>query len=122
MSSTDSETASDNEPDHHPQKRRKLNDDAELGSKYEWRQQSISPPRLRRNNGGSTEISKVKAFSPKPHEVKPMAMSSPFQLTHIKDLPDHLNVDTIKLSDILGDPLIKECWQFNYLFDLDFLM
>jgi hypothetical protein len=22
----------------------------------------------------------------------------------------------------LGDPLIKECWNFNFLFDLDFVM
>lgn len=32
------------------------------------------------------------------------------------------NVDTVKLRDILGDPLIKECWQFNYCFDVDWLM
>jgi len=47
---------------------------------------------------------------------------SPFQLTRIRDLPASSNVDTIGLSDILGDPLIKECWQFNYLFNLEFLM
>ncbi|KAI5288631.1 hypothetical protein KEM54_005051, partial [Ascosphaera aggregata] len=32
------------------------------------------------------------------------------------------NVDTVQLQDILGDPLIKECWQFNYCFDVDWLM
>ncbi|KAL1957546.1 hypothetical protein VTO42DRAFT_5773 [Malbranchea cinnamomea] len=49
---------------------------------------------------------------------------SPFQLTHIRDLSDTsgYNLDTVKLRDILGDPMIKECWQFNYLFDVDFLM
>lgn len=47
---------------------------------------------------------------------------SPFQLTHIQDLPADYNADTVKLNDILGDPLIKECWQFNYLFDIDWLM
>jgi hypothetical protein len=47
---------------------------------------------------------------------------SPFQLTRIHELPDSCNVDTITLKDILCDPLIKECWQFNYLFDLDFVM
>jgi tyrosyl-DNA phosphodiesterase-1 len=49
---------------------------------------------------------------------------SPIQLTYIRGLPASLgnNVDTVKLKDILGDPLIKECWQFNYLFDVDFLM
>lgn len=48
--------------------------------------------------------------------------SSPIQLTRIRDLPPEQNVDAISLRDILGDPLIKECWQFNYLFDIEFLM
>lgn len=54
----------------------------------------------------------------------PRVIPSPIQLTHIKDLPDQrgLNVDTVRLRDILGDPMIRECWQFNYLFDVDFLM
>lgn len=47
---------------------------------------------------------------------------SPVQLTAIKDLHASLNIDTISLKDILGDPLIKECWLFNYLFDVDFVM
>lgn len=47
---------------------------------------------------------------------------SPVQLTAVKDLHPSLNIDTISLKDILGDPLIKECWLFNYLFDVDFLM
>lgn len=47
---------------------------------------------------------------------------SPFQLTRIRDLAPHQNVDTIELKDILGDPLIRECWNFNFLFDLDFVM
>lgn len=51
-------------------------------------------------------------------------ISSPIQLTHIRDFPESrgYNVDTVKLRDILGDPMIRECWQFNYLFDVDFLM
>lgn len=32
------------------------------------------------------------------------------------------NLDAVQLKDILGDPLIKECWNFNYLFDIDFVM
>ncbi|KAK0627520.1 tyrosyl-DNA phosphodiesterase I [Immersiella caudata] len=47
---------------------------------------------------------------------------SPFQLTRIKDLPNELNRDTVTLKDLLGDPLISECWEFNYLHDIDFLM
>lgn len=56
--------------------------------------------------------------------TKPRLLPSPFKLTHIRDLPDRrgLNHGAVKLSDILGDPMIKECWQFNYLFDVDFLM
>lgn len=56
--------------------------------------------------------------SASPIEVVP----SPVQLTAIKDLHASLNIDTISLKDILGDPLIKECWLFNYLFDVDFVM
>ncbi|EUC29259.1 hypothetical protein COCCADRAFT_8516 [Bipolaris zeicola 26-R-13] len=47
---------------------------------------------------------------------------SPVQLTRIERLPMEKNVDTVGLADLLGDPLIKECWNFNYLFDLDFVM
>jgi tyrosyl-DNA phosphodiesterase-1 len=49
-------------------------------------------------------------------------MKSPFQLTRITDLPPASNVHTVSLQDILGDPLISECWEFNYLHNLDFLM
>ena len=49
-------------------------------------------------------------------------IESPFRLTKIRDLPDEDNVDTITVYDILKDPMIKECWQFNYLFDIHFIM
>ncbi|KAF1361062.1 phospholipase D/nuclease [Lizonia empirigonia] len=49
-------------------------------------------------------------------------VASPFQLTKIRDLAPHQNVDTIELKDVLGDPAIRECWNFNFLFDLDFVM
>jgi len=65
---------------------------------------SVSPPPLRR------------ALQ------SPKTMKSPFQLTWIRDLPEASNVDAVSLKDILGDPLISECWEFNYLHDLDFLM
>jgi tyrosyl-DNA phosphodiesterase 1 len=52
----------------------------------------------------------------------PAAVSSPFQLTTTQDLPAALNADTVTLKDLLSDPLIAECWEFNYLHDLDFLM
>lgn len=31
-------------------------------------------------------------------------------------------METVQLRDLLGDPMIRECWQFNYLFDVDYLM
>jgi tyrosyl-DNA phosphodiesterase-1 len=43
-------------------------------------------------------------------------------LTRIAGLAAHQNVDAVGLGDLLGDPLIKECWNFNFLFDLDFVM
>ena len=50
------------------------------------------------------------------------SISSPVQLSQVEGLPSANNVDTVSLKDIVGDPLIKECWVFNYLFDVDFLM
>ncbi|KAF7558731.1 hypothetical protein G7046_g5432 [Stylonectria norvegica] len=47
---------------------------------------------------------------------------SPWQLTWIRDLPDDLNKDAVTLKELLGDPLISECWEFNYLHDIHFLM
>jgi tyrosyl-DNA phosphodiesterase-1 len=52
----------------------------------------------------------------------PQIIASPVQLTRIADLAAHQNVDAVGLGDLLGDPLIKECWNFNFLFDLDFVM
>lgn len=49
-------------------------------------------------------------------------ITSPIQLTRIKDLSDAENEDTVGLGEILGDPMIKECWNFNFLFDIDFVM
>ncbi|KAL1648440.1 glucosyltransferase [Diplodia intermedia] len=47
---------------------------------------------------------------------------SPVRLTRIRDLPPAANVGALALKDVLGDPLIVEMWQFNYMFDVDFLM
>ncbi|KAF2260754.1 phospholipase D/nuclease [Lojkania enalia] len=49
-------------------------------------------------------------------------LPSPIQLTRIKNLSPTANVDTVGLGDILGDPMIRECWNFNFLFDLDFVL
>ncbi|KAF4962336.1 hypothetical protein FSARC_9579 [Fusarium sarcochroum] len=65
-------------------------------------QRSISPPRKKTR--------------------KPTAIRSPWQLTWIQDLPESDNKDAVSLRDLLGDPLISECWEFNFLHDLPFLM
>ncbi|KAL8801101.1 MAG: hypothetical protein Q9182_004694 [Xanthomendoza sp. 2 TL-2023] len=46
---------------------------------------------------------------------------SPIQLSTVNGLAASNNVDTVGLKDILGDPLIRECWLFNYLIDVDFI-
>jgi hypothetical protein len=65
-------------------------------------QRSISPPR-KRNKQSAT-------------------IKSPWQLTWIQDLPESDNKDAVSLRDLLGDPLISECWEFNFLHDIPFLM
>ncbi|EGX92952.1 tyrosyl-DNA phosphodiesterase [Cordyceps militaris CM01] len=64
---------------------------------------SISPPRTKKHKSVDT-------------------VSSPFRLTWIRDLDEESNQDAITLTDLLGDPLISECWNFNYQHDIPFLM
>ncbi|KAG9669849.1 phospholipase D/nuclease, partial [Aureobasidium melanogenum] len=71
----------------------------------------ISPPPLARDKGKEKQQEEPTSTQP-----------SPFQLTRIRDLSASANVDTVTLSDILGDPMIKEQWQFNFLLDIDFIM
>jgi tyrosyl-DNA phosphodiesterase-1 len=63
-----------------------------------------------------------KAAETKPSSSTPSCFPSPFKLTKIRDLPPELNKDCISLKDILGDPIISECWQFNYMHDIDFIL
>lgn len=82
---------------------------------------SITPPLRQPTGQPSTSgpyISQVNA------PISSRVIPSPIQLTHIRDFSasSGYNTDSVKLRDILGDPLIKECWQFNYMFDVDFLM
>jgi tyrosyl-DNA phosphodiesterase-1 len=74
--------------------------------------ENISPPPLARNKGKEKQQ----------QEQHTITEPSLFQLTKIRDLPDSSNADTVTLSDILGDPMIKEQWQFNFLHDIDFIM
>jgi tyrosyl-DNA phosphodiesterase-1 len=89
-----------------PRKRRRLDDDEKANRTPFSRtlEKPVSPPPMHRTTNTSRKL------------------PSPFQLTHIHDLPTSSNVDAVGIKDILGDPLIAECWEFNYLHDLDFLM
>ncbi|EFR00029.1 tyrosyl-DNA phosphodiesterase 1 [Nannizzia gypsea CBS 118893] len=80
---------------------------------------SITPP-LSRIKQSRRPGSPLEPGLPSEQKIIP----SPIQLTHIRDINDSTgyNKDCIKLRDILGDPMIKECWQFNYLFDVDYIM
>lgn len=49
-------------------------------------------------------------------------ISSPFQLTKVTGLPSKDNIHTVNLHDILGDPLIKQAWIFNFCFDINWTM
>ena len=102
-------------PNEPSRKRRKLSneDDQTDRSKliHESLNKPVSPPPLRRSKATASEC-------PKANQM----IRSPFQLTRIRDLPASSNVDAVSLKDILGDPLISECWEFNYLHNLDFLM
>ncbi|PQE29186.1 hypothetical protein CJF30_00004225 [Rutstroemia sp. NJR-2017a BBW] len=90
-----------------PPKRRRLDEDDDTHDKELPRglERPISPPPTKRARGPG-----------------PTVIDSPFHLTSIQDLPPSSNADTISLKDILGDPLISECWEFNYLHNIDFLM
>ncbi|KAK1836939.1 tyrosyl-DNA phosphodiesterase I, partial [Podospora conica] len=95
----------------------------------------ISPPSRKRqlpdqpspNNKGKgiaapDEASSNTQTSPPSSPNPPERLRSPFQLTRIRDLPPELNKDTVTLPDLLGDPLISECWEFNYLHSIPFLL
>ncbi|RWA09538.1 hypothetical protein EKO27_g5558 [Xylaria grammica] len=89
-----------------PTKRRRLRDvDNETSERATPSSLShpISPPRKKKNREG-------------------IRIASPFRLTSIRDLSDAYNVGAVSLSDLVGDPLIAELWDFNYLHDVDFLM
>lgn len=81
--------------------------------------QPVSPPPLRRTKTASSIPQTPVATEPK---AVAEAIKSPFQLTWIQDLPNSSNVDAVSLKDILGDPLISICWNFNYLHDVEFFM
>jgi Tyrosyl-DNA phosphodiesterase len=93
----------------------------------------ISPPRRRRSEvvikdqslvevARNEGLNNVQSLNTPTQSDIASVLPSPFQLTSIQDLPATSNIDAVTLNDLLGHPLISECWEFNYLHDLDFLM
>lgn len=92
------------------------------------------PKRLRYNGQGDTPqrfvhspSSLSRDISPPPRRRAaqkngPAVQKSPFQLIRAQGVPDRFNQDTVTLKDILGDPLIRECWNFNYMHDIDYIL
>lgn len=78
---------------------------------------SVSPPLLKNRIDGS-DAQALDANNVKETQF----IASPIQLSKVENLPDRVNIDTVSLKDIVGHPLVKECWTFNYLIDVDFLM
>lgn len=74
------------------------------------------------DDSGPASLSRPIIPPPKRQREAPNITASPWQLTWIRDLPESLNRDAVTLKDLLGDPLISECWEFNYLHDIHFLM
>ncbi|KAK4100320.1 phospholipase D/nuclease [Parathielavia hyrcaniae] len=79
---------------------------------------AVSPPLKKRRPTAPAEDKEADVQS----SVRRRHFKSPLRLTRIRNLPPEMNKDTVTLNDILGDPLIAECWEFNYLHDIDFLM
>lgn len=59
---------------------------------------------------------------PKARTTTTRYLPSPFQLTYIRDLPPSHNMDAVTLQDLIGHPLLTECWQFNYLHSIPFIL
>jgi hypothetical protein len=75
-----------------------------------------------RDDSGPVSLSRPISPPRKRQRDAPNVIASSWQLTWIRDLPESLNRDAVTLKDLLGDPLISECWEFNYLHDIHFLM
>ncbi len=85
-----------------------------------------SPPPFRQSerhsDNGKENVTMRPATYSDSQTPSPGRIPSPIHLSTVNGLADSTNVDTVSLRDILGDPLIKECWLFNYLIDVHFVM
>ena len=68
---------------------------------------------------GAYEQAKKTCFG---HGSQSTHIQSPMRLNFMPEFPASSVRDTVRLGDILGNPLIRECWLFNYLFDVDFVL
>ncbi|MCJ1400895.1 hypothetical protein MMC11_004106 [Xylographa trunciseda] len=92
----------------------------------------ISPPVIRRSHKISIDLTEEDALATSGSVAPDLSkentqayiqlIPSPIHLTKVEGLSPALNADTVSLQDLVGNPLIRECWVFNYLFDVDFLM
>ncbi|KAF4339156.1 hypothetical protein FBEOM_6976 [Fusarium beomiforme] len=78
--------------------------------------------RLKELDANTPESLQRSISPPRKKTKKPSVLKSPWQLTWIRDLPEDDNKDTVTLKDLLSDPLISECWEFNFLHNISFLM
>ncbi|MCJ1312929.1 hypothetical protein MMC25_006605 [Agyrium rufum] len=98
------------------------------------RDRSISPPVIAKPSSepatisiphvaalSVTEVPRISSASPSMSTVNHL-ISSPFHLTTVHALTPSNNIDCVRLEELLHNPLIKECWAFNYLFDVGFLL
>ncbi|KAL8748409.1 MAG: hypothetical protein Q9184_007324 [Pyrenodesmia sp. 2 TL-2023] len=82
-----------------------------------------SPPAYRSGQSQSAHGPGASSFMGHAQALRSESLkASPIQLSTVNGLAASSNVDTVSLRDILGDPLIKECWLFNYLIDVDYIM
>ena len=128
----DFEAVASSSPDASPQLISNVTSATDNDSNLKSLGRSISPPSARRTPrmpemsapSRMSGLASVAQLAPNKNSNSSSIkmISSPVQLSQIQELPATSNVDAVSLKDILGDPLIKECWAFNYLFDIDFLM
>lgn len=96
---------------------------AEIGSRGEKDENTKMEKRKREDGDAKIFDSLTRPISPPSKKRRQFTtIRSPWQLTWIRDLPEDCNRDAVTLRDLLGDPLIAECWEFNFLHDIDFLM
>ncbi|KFY36027.1 hypothetical protein V494_05387 [Pseudogymnoascus sp. VKM F-4513 (FW-928)] len=118
LSGQSKDGASGDEP---PRKRVRTTGASGGGSTLTSLRASISPPRSRIASSRATSSSGTPRQN-EPEIAPGSLISSPFQLTRIRDSSGSLNNGCVSLGKIVCDPMIREMWQFNYMHDLDFLM